>query len=181
MEIQPSVSGLLNDPLTGLGTRQALLDDLAKAVVPTATPSVLAIFDLGGFKDYQRAFGVRAAEDLIVTLSTLFRTAIEQTGTGYRPREDELVTLLDAPQDAAEPILAGIVTNLRRAGKEFLITTSYGAALLPDEAEEPIGALAVADRRLQAITGRGPRDRRRSPRSRQDAYLDALREQQPDR
>jgi hypothetical protein len=51
-------------------------------------------------------------------------------------------------------------------GEAFLITSSYGTAQLPDEAEQPIAALALTDHRLGAITNRPPGARRQHPRDR---------------
>jgi GGDEF domain-containing protein len=165
MEAQGLVLQRLTDPVTLLGTRQSLLIDLAKSVRPSATPSVLAIFALGGYADYQQTFGTEATDSLVAHLASLFRETIGSAGIGYRPRQDEFVVLIDGEQDSAEAVLTEALSTLRRAGDEFLITPSYGAALLPDEADEAIAALTVADRRLEAISARGPRERRRSSRS----------------
>jgi two-component system, cell cycle response regulator len=159
-EAHTPVFQFLTDPVTGLGTRRALFAALGVAVSPTAAPSVLAIFDLSGFKEYQRAYGTRATENLLMHMSAVFRCAIGDRGLGYRPREDEFVALIDAPQDDANPLVAGTLTKLRLAGESYTITSSCGIALLPDEADDAILALTVADRRLEAITGRGSRRER---------------------
>jgi len=158
------------DPVTGLGTRDALFADLARAVLPAADASVLAIFFLRGFKEHQRLHGTKEAENLLMHVSAAFRCAVGEAGRCYRPREDELVALVDGAHNAAHPILDAAEATLRDAGADFLVTTSFGSSELPGEADEAIAALALADLRLQGISGRGPRERRRSPRSDGNRY-----------
>jgi GGDEF domain-containing protein len=169
MTTTTSAPAFATDPATGLGTRHTLFTDLARAVSPAADPTVLAIFYLRGFKDYQRVYGTIATENLLMHMSAAFRCAIGESGRCYRPREDEFVALVDGTQVTAHPILDATETTLRDAGADFLVTTSFGTSALPGEADEAIAALALADLRLQGITGRGPRDRRRSPRGRDDS------------
>ena len=156
------------DRLTGFGNRRKLMADLERAVSSQSAPSVLAIFDLGGFKQYQRVLGHKAADALIVHISAVFEGIVGPAGACYRSREDELVTLIDGPRVKAMPLLAVAEKALRREGESSLITASFGSAILPDEANEPIAALALADQRLGAVTNRGPRERRHQSRNRED-------------
>jgi diguanylate cyclase (GGDEF)-like protein len=157
-----------HDPLTGFGNRRKLLTDLEHALAAGSAPSLLAIFDLGGFKQYQRVCGHQAGDHLIRRASAVFSTAIGAAGSCYRPREDEFVVLIDGTLDSLEPLLTAAARALRQEGEAFLITSSYGTAQLPDEADQPITALALADQRLGVITNRPPRERRQHPRNRDE-------------
>ncbi len=59
----------LTDALTGLGNRRALTNDLASVLDPddaeAAAPSVLALFDLDGFKHYNDSFGHPSGDALL--------------------------------------------------------------------------------------------------------------------
>ena len=152
------------DRLTGFGNRRRLMTDLARAVAPDSPPSVLAIFDLGGFKQYQRVLGYQAGDDLIAQMAPVFERAVGDAGSCYRPREDEFVTLIGGLQDDASTLLDAVAEALRQEGDAYLVTSSFGSARLPEEAGEPIAALALADRRLGAKTNRPSRDRRQQSR-----------------
>jgi diguanylate cyclase (GGDEF)-like protein len=157
------------DELTGFGSRGKLIADLEQAVAPASRPSVLGIFDLAGLKEYQRVFGHPAADRLITRIAESLRHGIGRTGACYRPRQDEFCVLIDGPLGRANRIFAAAAEALREEGEAFLITSAFGVALLPEEASEPIAALAVADQRLRAVTQREPRERRRDPSRRRGA------------
>jgi GGDEF domain-containing protein len=156
----------LDDQLTGFGNRHKLMADLGRAVAAGSEQSVLAIFDLAGLEQYRRVLGQQAGDALIVQVSRVFRQKIGRVGTCYRPREDEFAALIDGRRDRVKPLLGAAEEALRREGEALLITSSFGVAQLPDEADDPIAALALADQRLGEASQRLPRDRRKSPRDR---------------
>src|SRR5256885_2413326 len=56
----------LTDPLTGLGNRRALLADLEAApAAADGDQTVLALFDLDGFKQYNDSFGHPAGDAVL--------------------------------------------------------------------------------------------------------------------
>jgi diguanylate cyclase (GGDEF)-like protein len=74
-----------HDQLTGFRNRRTMLTDLERAVRAGSAPSVLAIFDLGGFKQYQRVCGHHAGDLLITRISAVLSSAIGAAGSCYRP------------------------------------------------------------------------------------------------
>jgi GGDEF domain-containing protein len=149
------------DPLTGFATREALFDALEQSVAPDAAPSLLVVFGLDGFDEYVALFGRLAGRTLLVKLATRLREAISPHGACFRPRADEFAALLEISIDAASPLLDAAVAALRERATSVAVTAAWGAAMLPDEAREPLDALTLADERLASNT---PRRRRRNRR-----------------
>ena len=80
----------------------------------------------------------------------------------YRSRSDEFWALVDGSYDVARPLLDSALAALRDEGAGADVVASFGVAFLPDEAEEPMDALMIADRELGAA--RRVRERRRTRR-----------------
>jgi GGDEF domain-containing protein len=153
---------LLTDSLTGFGTRNKLLADLAEAVRSTSQPTLLVIFALEGFHEYDELLGRLETQTLILRLASRLAGALEPAASCYRPREDEFAALVHTPIGSVKPILDAAVLSLRERGGIVAVSAAFGAAMLPDEASDPIGALEIADRRLSSnAPRRRPRNRRR--------------------
>jgi len=150
------------DPLTGFGTREALLDALEQAVAPDAAPCLLVVFGLDGFDEYAALFGRLAGRTLLVKLAARLRQTLSPHGICFRPRADEFAALVEISIDGASPLLDAAVGALRERATSVAVTAAWGAAMLPDEAHDPLGALTLADERLASNT---PRRRRRNRRS----------------
>jgi GGDEF domain-containing protein len=156
---------LLTDSLTGFGTRHKLLLDLERAVRPTSEPTLLVIFCLEGFDEYVDLLGRLESQTLLLRLAGRLAKTLEPAGTCYRPREDEFAVLVHTPIATVKPILDSAVLALRERGGHVAISASFGAAMLPDEASDPTGALQIADERLSSnAPRRKPRNRRRGER-----------------
>ena len=153
------------DPLTGLGTRAEMMIDLADAVKPTSPARTLALFDFAGLDEYADLYGRLEGQALLVRLAGRLSEALGQPAIYYRPRSDEFAALIEASIAAAEPLLVAAVLTLKNRFEQFSITPTFGAALVPDEASDPIEALILADQRLFLSTlARRSRERRRQPR-----------------
>ena len=63
---------LVADPVTGFGSRAALLARLARAVDPGSGPSVLAVFGLDGLEEFEQAHGTARANEVIARLADDF-------------------------------------------------------------------------------------------------------------
>jgi diguanylate cyclase (GGDEF)-like protein len=150
----------MTDPLTGLGNRRQLLDDLRDAI-HAGTPErpwTLLIFDLDSFKAYNDSFGHPAGDALLMRLGRRLATAVESQGDAYRLGGDEFCALLrPGPKEHRE--LCEVAVDSFRDGREHVqISASHGSVGLPVEALDVSAALQVADRRLYALK----RQRRRA-------------------
>lgn len=151
------------DPLTGFGTRTALLEDLAELVRDDAPASVVAIFALEGLGEYGAFHGELARERVVARLAHRLAAKLGPPGSCYRPRNDEFIALISAPLAEVIPLLDACAATLRERDRYVTITASFGAALLPDEADEPVEALRIADERLSSNSPRRrPRRRQRN-------------------
>ena len=142
----------LTDPLTGLGNRRSLLRDLDVAL-ERRDPRLLALFDLDGFKSYNDAFGHPAGDALLVRLGKKLSEAVEADGRAYRLGGDEFCILSALDLRSRGDLLAAASAALCEDGDAFTITSSHGAAVLPEETDEASDALRLVDRRMYAQKG----------------------------
>jgi diguanylate cyclase (GGDEF)-like protein len=139
------------DALTGLGNRRKLLSDLERRLGDGAPgPTLLMIFDLDGFKSYNDTFGHPAGDALLTRLGTKLAEVPGPDGAAYRLGGDEFCLVSPVGDGEAEGIIDRACDALSERGDGFEIGSSFGAVLLPDEADEPSRALHVADERLYA-------------------------------
>ena len=87
----------LEDGLTGLANRRALMADLEEAFAHGIAhgPRTLAFFDLDGFKRYNDAFGHAAGDALLARLGRRLTEVVAERGTAYRLGGDEFCVLLE--------------------------------------------------------------------------------------
>jgi diguanylate cyclase (GGDEF)-like protein len=147
--------------------------------LPSATqarPLALLLFDLDGFKQYNDSFGHPAGDSLLSRLGQRVAAAVQDSGWAYRLGGDEFCALV-APGARIEAIASACVAALAEHGEGFNVTTSYGVCLIPEEANSPVDALKLADRRMYAQKGGG----RSAPgRQSRDVLLRTLSERQPE-
>jgi two-component system cell cycle response regulator len=145
------------DPLTGLGNRRALSAALAERLdgaVPQ--PTVLAMFDLDGFKNYNDSFGHAAGDALLTRLAAALATVLPVGCGAFRMGGDEFCVLLPGDARGAALLLAcGRV--LTEHGDGFSITASAGSVTLPLETADPTEALRLADQRMYSSKAEGRR------------------------
>jgi diguanylate cyclase (GGDEF)-like protein len=165
------------DALTGLANRRALSVALASRL-DRSTPrrSLLALFDLDGFKQYNDTFGHPAGDTLLQRLAAKLQSQLPESATAFRIGGDEFCVLIDAPGDPLRAVAAS-VRALSEGGEGFAIGASHGSVLLPQEAHTPSEALQIADSRMYA-----QKHGRRLSASRQsrDVLLRALAERNPE-
>jgi diguanylate cyclase (GGDEF)-like protein len=143
----------LTDPLTGLGNRRKLMDDLAGRIDRSseARPLLLSLFDLDGFKSYNDSFGHPAGDALLVRLAAGLGDRLGERGEAYRIGGDEFC-VLSADQAIGE-ISALASDGLSEEGDGFKITSSYGSVVMPDECQTAEEALQLADQRMYTNKG----------------------------
>ncbi len=166
------------DALTGLPNRRALTSDFADVVanLTSATPAIIAIFDLDGFKHYNDTFGHHAGDALLARLGAKLRGSVEGAGRAYRMGGDEFCVIIqgDTSFDAAVRRAAGALIEV---GEGFAVRSSYGQVHMPQEAADAELALRLADQRMYDHKSGGRSSA--MPQSR-DVLLQALRERTPD-
>jgi diguanylate cyclase (GGDEF)-like protein len=154
----------VTDPITGLGNRRRLVRDLesaARAATP-ATPWLLLIFDLDGFKGYNDAFGHPAGDQLLAHLGAKL-LATDGTGVSvYRLGGDEFCLLAPVAETDVGQLVDDAAGALAESGEGFEVTSSFGAVVMPDDATDASEALRLADARLYAQK-HGKRARRDQP------------------
>jgi diguanylate cyclase (GGDEF)-like protein len=165
----------VTDDLTGLGNRRRLIADLDRALADgvASKPRLFAIFDLDGFKLYNDTFGHPAGDALLARLAANLAAFARSAGSCYRLGGDEFCVLGEVSPVEAEWFLASAASALSEAGEGFVVTSSFGAVFIPEEAAGSSDALRVADQRMYA------QKRTRSRGSTHDVLLQALYEREP--
>jgi two-component system, cell cycle response regulator len=150
--LRASQDEALEDALTGLGNRRALLADLERrlALAREEFPFTLVLFDLDGFKQYNDVFGHPSGDALLRRLGAKLESHLGDTGRVYRIGGDEFCALIDAPAGDPDAHVEAAAAALFEEGDGFTIGCSHGAALLPTEAQDTSTALTIADQRMYA-------------------------------
>jgi diguanylate cyclase (GGDEF)-like protein len=149
------------DPLTGLGNRRALEEELPRAVAGARRhghPLSVLVADLDAFKQANDTFGHHAGDDLLRAASRALTTAVRVPDPCFRWGGDEFVAVLPraARAEAAE-IAARVAKTVALAvrgpdGSPLRITVGV-AELRGDETGAEMTARADAEM-LMAKTGR---------------------------
>jgi diguanylate cyclase (GGDEF)-like protein len=167
-----------HDPLTGLGNRRKLNFDSGDWVGRVdAAPRLLMLLDLNGFKGYNDTFGHVAGDALLARLGANLSAAVAPYGTAYRLGGDEFCTVVRADIDRLEDVIAIASDALGETGEHFSISASYGAVLLPHEADSLDHALQLADERMYTQKhnrSSGPREQAR------DVLMRTMQAKQPE-
>jgi two-component system, cell cycle response regulator len=163
------------DPLTFLGNRRRLVEDLTHVIDSGGHTHVFALFDLDGFKAYNDSFGHTAGDSLLRRLAGNLAAGVSPEGLAYRLGGDEFCILTPVTTRGGEPIAAASAA-LSEQGVGFAVRSSWGAVFVPDEADDAVEALSLADRRMYVQKSRRPRSPERQTRN---VLLRALHERSP--
>ena len=168
----------MTDQLTQLGNRRHLVRDLAAVTDGGSdrSPYVFALFDLDGFKNYNDTFGHPAGDHMLARLGEELRATMEGVGTAYRLGGDEFCLLSSTEHESAGAIVARAMQALSAHGDGFNIMTSSGHVKLPEEADDSVQALRLADQRLYRDKARRPSSTNSQMR---DVLIRALQEREP--
>jgi diguanylate cyclase (GGDEF)-like protein len=172
----------MTDALTGVRNRRQLLEDLDELLSDgAATPHLLVLFDLNGFKGYNDTFGHLAGDALLRRLGLRLRAAMAATGHAYRLGGDEFCVLAQLDEHDEQTVLRLACAALEEQGDGFAIGASHGAVRLPREAPDASAALGLADERMYACKRASAAGRRDSALDQtRDVLLHTLRERVPD-
>jgi diguanylate cyclase (GGDEF)-like protein len=148
-ENQRLLDRVRTDDLTGLGNRVSLVGDLRRAIddANVLGPQILIMFDLDGFKLYNDTYGHLAGDVLLRRMSGRLESAL-RAGAAYRVGGDEFCVLTPADECDLPELLEHATAALREQGEGFEVTSSYGAVVVPQEADRPDRALRLADDRM---------------------------------
>jgi diguanylate cyclase (GGDEF)-like protein len=140
----------ITDPLTGLGNRRMLTEDLGEtiALATKADPRLVVLYDLNGFKHYNDSFGHPAGDTLLVRLGQNLGATVAAYGRAYRMGGDEFCVLLRPGNTPIEALVASTTAALAESGDGFEIDAANGVVLIPFEVSTASDALQLADRRL---------------------------------
>jgi two-component system, cell cycle response regulator len=140
----------LTDPLTGLGNRRLLIEDLHVAcrLAQGGEPWELVLYDLNGFKRYNDTFGHPAGDALLARLSGKLSDVVAPYGTAYRMGGDEFCVLFRRALADTGAIVAASLDALREQGPGFAIDAAHGVVSIPTEVGDPAAIMQLADQRL---------------------------------
>jgi diguanylate cyclase (GGDEF)-like protein len=138
------------DALTSLFNRRSLMSDLEERL-QEGRPTLLALFDLDGFKEYNDRFGHPVGDQLLIRLATRLRASVGTAGCAYRLGGDEFCVVADPTSDTSSAQLDAWTVSLEEHGEGFMISASAGMALLPEEGVTPSEALSLCDRRMYQL------------------------------
>ena len=168
------------DALTGIGNRRALVHDLedALAAPQQSETTMLILFDLNGFKQYNDAYGHPAGDALLARLGARQAAAVTEGGAAYRMGGDEFAVLCPIDHhDAGTDLIARTTAALAEWGEGFSIDCAFGAVMLGEDCSTVEQALTIADRRMYEHKRSG---RTSAGRQATDVLLRALTEHHPD-
>ncbi|HEY7831370.1 MAG TPA: diguanylate cyclase [Solirubrobacteraceae bacterium] len=140
----------LTDPLTGLGNRRLLIEDLHVAcrLARAGEPWELVLYDLNGFKRYNDTFGHPAGDALLARLSGKLSDVVAPYGTAYRMGGDEFCVLFRRALADTDATVAASLAALCEQGPGFAIDAAHGVVSIPREVSEPAAIMQLADQRL---------------------------------
>jgi two-component system cell cycle response regulator len=183
--LEREVEGATTDPLTGLGNRRRLMDELDTAVrgALAGRPATLAFFDLDGFKRYNDSFGHGAGDALLIRLGRALASTVAPAGEAFRLGGDEFCLLLPGSFKREDAQIASCRAALSERGSGFAVTASCGVVSLPEDADSLSAALNLADERMyadKAAAGRSTRAHVQSVTMQQKVLMQLLNERQPE-
>jgi diguanylate cyclase (GGDEF)-like protein len=140
----------LTDPLTGLGNRRLLIEDLHVTcrAATVEEPWQLVLYDLNGFKRYNDTFGHPAGDALLARLSGKLSEVVAPHGSAYRMGGDEFCVLLCGGGARADAIVQASLAALSEQGPGFAIGAAHGVVSIPAEVADPAAIMQLADQRL---------------------------------
>jgi two-component system cell cycle response regulator len=170
----------LTDPLTDLGNRRLLVEDLHIACRRASAGESwdLVLYDLNGFKRYNDTFGHPAGDALLARLSDKLKAVVAPHGTAYRMGGDEFCVLLRDCARHLDVLVKASVAALSEEGPGFTIGAAHGVVHISPALDDPAAVMQVADQRLYQR-----KDRTRETSAVQqlrDVLLQAFRERYPD-
>jgi diguanylate cyclase (GGDEF)-like protein len=149
----------LHDELTGLPNRRLFADRLNTALdgaLRTDSKLALIMLDLNGFKKINDTLGHHAGDHVLRDVAHRLRDNLRTSDTLARLGGDEfIIVATDLFEDRAadkvvETILEAMEEPLDIDGERLAVSLSLGVAVYPDDADDAIKLLRIADQRMYA-------------------------------
>jgi diguanylate cyclase (GGDEF)-like protein len=150
----------LHDELTGLPNRRLFADRLSLAIDRAdrmRTRLALLILDLNGFKIINDTMGHQAGDQVLREVSSHLRKSVRASDTLARLGGDEFIivaTDLEQGQSAdhfVEAVRYALERPVLVEGRSMIVSASLGMAVYPDDANDSIKLLRIADQRMYAL------------------------------
>jgi diguanylate cyclase (GGDEF)-like protein len=150
----------LHDELTGLPNRRLFADRLSLAIERAdrmRTRLALLILDLNGFKIINDTMGHQAGDQVLREVSSHLRRSVRASDTVARLGGDEFIivaTDLEAGQPAdhvVDAVRSAMERPILVEGQSMVVSASLGMAVYPDDADDSIKLLRIADQRMYAL------------------------------
>jgi diguanylate cyclase (GGDEF)-like protein len=149
----------LHDELTGLPNRRLFADRLSTAIERanrSRSRLALIILDLNGFKKINDTLGHQAGDQVLREVSANLRKSVRACDTLARLGGDEFVIVAaDVEQGQAldhfmEAVQRALDRSVQVEGRPMVMTASIGMAVYPEDAQDSIRLVRVADQRMYA-------------------------------
>jgi diguanylate cyclase len=153
----------LHDELTGLPNRRLFADRLTSAIERAdrmRSRLALLILDLNGFKLINDTMGHQAGDQVLREVSAHLRKSVRASDTLARLGGDEfIIVATDLGIDQSlDHFMASVRSALERPvlieGQSMVVSASMGMAIYPDDADDSIKLLRIADQRMYALKHR---------------------------
>lgn len=149
----------LQDPLTGLANRRALLQQLEHHVHAGERVGLL-LLDLDGFKDANTLYGHPGGDRVLCEIAATLTDVGREADTVARLGGDEFaIVALDARTDGMRSLASRLVAEVRNAVPSDLpglqMSASVGWAVHPDDAMTVHQLVAAADVAMRAVKAGG--------------------------
>jgi diguanylate cyclase (GGDEF)-like protein len=135
-----------SDPLTALGNRRQLIEDLETRSIERRT-GALVMIDLDDFKAFNDSYGHLAGDALLVQFAQRLRSHCGHNDRAYRLGGDEFCVVLDGAFACERPVVE-LFDAVTSAAESESISFSYGCVLLSADGSTFHDAVATADERL---------------------------------
>jgi diguanylate cyclase len=153
----------LHDELTGLPNRRLFADRLSVAIDRAdrmRSRLALLILDLNGFKIINDTMGHQAGDQVLREVSSHLRKSVRASDTLARLGGDEFIIV--ATNLGVDQSLDRFMDSVRSAmempilieGQSMIVSASMGMAIYPDDADDSIKLLRIADQRMYALKQR---------------------------
>jgi diguanylate cyclase (GGDEF)-like protein len=153
----------LHDELTGLPNRRLFAERLTMAIEHAdrmRSRLALLILDLNGFKAINDTFGHQAGDHVLREVSSHLRRSVRSADTLARLGGDEfIIVATDLSVDqTADHFIDAVQNAMERPvqieGQSIVVSASLGLAIYPDDADDSIKLLRIADQRMYALKQR---------------------------